>query len=201
MKTTQTLLFITLFFSLIACDSKEKSTAQQTAAVSETTPKETPKTADKASQIIQETIKAHGGELYDQANYQFVFRDKEYSFKNDGKNYTYTVKSTKDGTTTEDILENGAFSRQVNKKPIELTEKKKNSAIGSVNSVIYFATLPHKLNDAAVNKKFVEETTIKGQKYDVLKVTFNEEGGGEDHDDEYHYWINQNTKKNRLLSI
>ncbi|WP_298507582.1 DUF6503 family protein [uncultured Kordia sp.] len=196
MKTTQTLLLITLFLSLIACDSKEKPTAQQkTVAVSETTPKETPKTADKATNVLQESIKAHGGELYDQAHYQFVFRDKEYTFKNNGTVYTYIVKSAKDGNTTLDILNNGTFSRQVNNKPVTLSEKKKNSAIGALNSVIYFATLPHKLNDAAVNKKFVEETMIKGQKYDVLKVTFNEEGGGEDHDDEYHYWINQNTKK------
>ncbi|MGH1385361.1 DUF6503 family protein [Kordia sp.] len=195
MKTTQAFLLITLFFSLMACETKEKSAEKATKTAAETTQTETPKKVDKATKILQETMKAHGGDLYDQANYQFVFRNKEYSFKNNGKNYTYTVKGTKDGNTTEDILENGAFSRQVNKKPVTLSEKKKNGAIGSVNSVIYFATLPHKLNDAAVNKKFVEETTIKGQKYDVLQVTFNEEGGGEDHDDQYHYWINQSTKK------
>ena len=195
MKTTQAFLLITLFFSLMACEPKEKSASKAANTVEKTTQTTTPKTVDKSTKILQEAMKAHGGNLYDQANYQFIFRNKEYSFKNNGKNYTYTVKSTKDGNITEDILENETFSRQVNKKPVTLSEKKKNSAIGSVNSVIYFATLPHKLNDAAVNKKFVEETTIKGQKYDVLKVTFNEEGGGEDHDDQYHYWINKNTKK------
>ena len=133
--------------------------------------------------------------MYDEANYSFVFRGKNYQFKNDGNSIVYEVESTKDGKTTRDILANGKFTRFINNKQVELSEKKISSATGSINSVIYFATLPHKLNDVAVNKKFIEETTIKNQKYDVLKVTFAKEGGGEDHDDEYHYWINQNTKK------
>lgn len=191
----QVFLMISMFFSLIACETKEKSTSEATTKVVETTQKETTKPVDKAAKILQETIKAHGGSLYDQANYQFEFRGKTFRFKNNGNEYRYELETKKDGTTTLDILENGDFSRQVDNKQITLSEKKKNSAIGSVNSVIYFATLPHKLNDAAVNKKFIEETTIKDQKYDVLEVTFSEEGGGEDHDDEYHYWINQDTKK------
>lgn len=196
MKSLQLFLAVVFSISLIGCDSKEKSTTNsETTTVAETTQKETVKTVDKATKILQETIKAHGGELYDIANYEFVFRDKIYRFKNEGTSYHYEVKSTKDGNTTHDILANGKFSRTVNGKPVELSEKKTTSATGAVNSVIYFATLPHKLNDAAVNKSFVEETSIKGQKYDVLKVTFNQEGGGEDFQDEYHYWINQNTKK------
>lgn len=196
MKSIQLFLAFVLSISLLACNSKEKSTSNsETEAVSETTQTATTKTVDKATKILQETIKAHGGQLYDQANYEFVFRDKKYRFKNDGNSYMYVVESTKDGTTTYDVLDNGKFSRTINDKSIELSEKKIASATGAINSVIYFATLPHKLNDAAVNKSFVEETTIKGQKYDVLKVTFNQEGGGEDFDDEYHYWINQATKK------
>ncbi|QHI37246.1 hypothetical protein IMCC3317_26240 [Kordia antarctica] len=195
MKTTQLFLIITLFIGLMACETKEKSTPKTTTTVSETTQKETPKTVDKATQIIQETIKAHGGNLYDQANYSFVFRGKKYRFRNDGNSYTYEVESTKDDETTRDILANGKFSRFINTKKIELSEKKITSATGAINSVIYFATLPHKLNDAAVHKKFVEETIIKNQKYDVLEITFSEESGGEDFDDEYYYWINQKTKK------
>jgi hypothetical protein len=194
-KTISTILCSTiLFFSFTSCDSEKKSTPEKTPTVSETPQKEIPKT-DKASQILQETIKAHGGDLYEKAHYQFVFRDKTFTFKNNGNNFTYTVESTKDGSTTKDVLKNGVFSRQVDNQSVTLSEKDENSAKGAINSVIYFATLPHKLNDAAVNISFVEETTIKGKKYDVLKVTFNQNGGGEDFEDEYHYWVNQETKK------
>ncbi|WP_298423922.1 DUF6503 family protein [uncultured Kordia sp.] len=197
MKPTHLFLAFVLIISFIACDTKEKSTttAETTTPVVTNAETKTVKTVDKATKTLQETIKAHGGALYDQANYEFIFRDKKYSFKNDGNSYVYEVESTKDGKTTHDVLDNGKLSRTIDNKSIELSEKKIASATGAVNSVIYFATLPHKLNDAAVNKSFVEETVIKGQKYDVLKVTFNQEGGGEDFDDEYHYWINQKTKK------
>jgi hypothetical protein len=40
----------------------------------------------------------------------------------------------------------------------------------ALNSVIYF-TLPYKLQDASVNRKFIEETTIKDKQYDVVGVT------------------------------
>jgi len=194
-KTIQALLLFTTIFSLTACDSNKKSSETQTANVSETTQTETEKVADKATAILQETIKAHGGTLYDQAYYEFTFRDKRYTFKNNGNDFLYTVMHTKDGATTHDVLENGTFTRKVDNQTVALSEKKENSAKNAVNSVIYFATLPHKLNDAAVNVSFVEETTIKSKKYDVLKITFNEDGGGDDHEDEYHYWIHKDTKK------
>jgi hypothetical protein len=62
------------------------------------------------------------------------------------------------------------------------------------NSVIYFATLPYKLQDASVTKTFVEEATIKGKRYWSYKVTFGQDGGGKDFDDEYMYWINKDTQ-------
>lgn len=195
MKLTKLFIISTLFISLVACETKEKSTPETITNTVETTQKSTTKTVDKATQILQETIKAHGGDLYDQANYSFVFRDKNYRFKNDGNSFVYEVSSKKGNNIIRDVLANGTFSRFVDDQPVELLEKKKASAIGAINSVIYFATLPHKLNDAAVHKKFVEETVIKNQKYNVLEITFNQEGGGEDFDDEYYYWINQNTKK------
>jgi hypothetical protein len=59
--------------------------------------------------------------------------------------------------------------------------------------VIYFATLPYKLQDASVNRKFIEET-IKDKQYDVVGVTL-VRSGGKDFDDEFHYWINKQTHK------
>ena len=148
----------------------------------------------KADQIIEAVIKAHGGSLYDQADYSFVFRKKSYRFKNDGQSFTYEV-TTKDakGNIIKDVIENGTFSRFVNNAPIELSEKNKTRYSAALNSVIYFATLPHKLKDAAVNKSYQGEVTIKGENYHVVKVFFDEEGGGADHDDVFYYWANKKT--------
>ena len=72
-----------------------------------------------------------------------------------------------------------------------MTEKKKRAYSNSVNSVHYFAFLPSFLNDAAVHKTYVGETTIKGKAYYKIRVTFDQEGGGDDHDDVYMYWIDK----------
>jgi hypothetical protein len=44
-----------------------------------------------------------------------------------------------------------------------------------------------------VNKKYLGETTINDQAYYKVQVTFSADGGGEDFDDVYLYWFNQQT--------
>jgi hypothetical protein len=92
------------------------------------------------------------------------------------------------------VLENGTLTRTVNGNTTGLSPKDVAKYTEALNSVVYFATLPHKLSDAAVNKSYVGRTTIKGQDYEVVAVTFDQEGGGVDHDDEFRYWINVDTK-------
>ena len=40
-------------------------------------------------------------------------------------------------------------------------------------------------------KSYEGTTTIKGKTYEILEIRFEQEGGGRDHDDVFHYWINQ----------
>ena len=147
----------------------------------------------KEAKILARTIEAHGGEKYNTAHYEFVFRSKTYTFKNDNSSYIYSANFTKDGNTTIDVLTNDKLTRTVNGETVELSPKQISGYTGSLNSVIYFATLPHKLQDPAVNLKYAGTQTIKDKIYDVLEITFEEEGGGSDHDDEFHYWVNQKT--------
>lgn len=155
---------------------------------------------NKAEILFQETFKAHGGDLYNTAQYAFVFRKKTYTVKNNNALYEYTVTSSKKGTEIKDVLNNNGFFRYKNGVEVNLSEKKRNTYQSALNSVIYFATLPHKLNDKAVNKSHQGTVTINGTKYDLLGITFNQEGGGEDFDDTFLYWINSNTKKIDFLA-
>ena len=148
-----------------------------------------------AEKLLQECVDAHGGTLYDKAHYEFVFRGNKYTFQNDNGTYVYTSIKEKEGQVTFDKMENHAFSRTVDNEVINLDEKKQASYGASLNSVIYFATLPHKLQDPAVNLMIKEPVKIKDETYDVLQVSFDEEGGGKDHDDIYYYWINSKTKR------
>ncbi len=148
----------------------------------------------KGQKIINQTIEAHGGKRYDNCNYSFAFRGKEYQFKNSGDSYTYTLTTEKTDTTILDVLTNDGFTRSINGKETALSDKNEGRYSRSLNSVIYFSTLPHKLSDGAVKKKLLSETKIKDSDYYVIEVSFKEEGGGVDHEDIFYYWINQNDK-------
>lgn len=181
--------FLVLVFLFFSCDEKQSKDENSAASPSEEIE------LTKSEKIINEAIEAHGGDLYASAHYAFIFRGRQFEFKNDGNNYEYT-KTTKSGdSTTIDVLINGKPNRTINGKAIELTEKERTSGTSGINSVIYFATLPHKLNDKAVHSKYIESISIKDKNYDVIEITFDQAGGGEDHDDEYCYWINKETKK------
>jgi hypothetical protein len=149
-----------------------------------------------SDQLINRAIAAHGGHLYKTAAYSFVFRGKNYQFINNNDYFKYSIESVDDnGQKIVEVLTNNSFIRTINGKEVLLTKEEESTFSNALNSVVYFALLPYKLNDASVHTKYVEETIIKGAIYDVVAVIFDKEGGGEDHDDEYQYWINKKDNK------
>lgn len=93
--------------------------------------------------------------------------------------------------TYHDYLGNNGFIRKINGQVTTLPDTTSAKYARSTNSVIYFALLPYGLNDAAVNKEFIGETILEGQPYRKVKITFGEEGGGEDYDDTFIYWFHK----------
>ncbi|QCW99038.1 hypothetical protein FGM00_02485 [Aggregatimonas sangjinii] len=190
-----TTLRILLYISLImvfSCTSKSKKAvtenqAKEEMAIDSVQP-------SKADVLVAETIEAHGGRRYDTASYGFTFRDKTYTFENGKNGYRYTASSIENTDTIQDILENGKLTRTINRKIVALSEKDNAKYTEALNSVVYFATLPSKLNDKAVNKTYEGRTTIKNLEYELLSIDFDEEGGGKDYDDKFLYWINADTK-------
>lgn len=191
MKTILSTLLFLLLLLLGSCNTKEKSSKNSEQLEADITEIIEP---TKAESLVAETIKAHGGELYDTAHYQFVFRNKTYSFKNAANLSHYTVTSTAGSETILDELKNGILSRSINGASVSLSEKDVDKYTEALNSVVYFASLPHKLKDKAVNKTYEGRASIKGQEYDLLGVSFDQEGGGKDYDDKFLYWINSESK-------
>ena len=194
MKNCISILFLTISIGISSCNTEKKKDTVSSEEKEVTSQKvNAPSKAavmDKADSLVVRTIAAHGGELYDTAYYGFTFRGKKYSFHNKSGGYIYTVTSQKDGEEIRNVLENGTLSRTINGVETDLSPKDVVKYTEALNSVVYFATLPYKLNDAAVKKSYKGRTTIKGQDYKVLSVTFDQKGGGTDHDDTFMYWIN-----------
>lgn len=146
----------------------------------------------KAQAVVDSAIIAHGGELFDQSQISFDFRDRHYVATRNNGQFTYERMFTDSiGQKVHDILTNDGFSRTVAGKPVTLTDERKNAFSNSVNSVIYFALLPYFLNDPAAQKTYIGESTMDGELYDKVQVTFQSEGGGTDHDDVYVYWFHR----------
>ncbi|ELR72241.1 hypothetical protein C900_01795 [Fulvivirga imtechensis AK7] len=145
--------------------------------------------------IAFEAIEAAGGPNYDSIEVEFTFRDKEYGAKYASGRFEY-VRLFKDSTgLIRDVLNNDGFYREINGAKADIPDSMASKYANSVNSVIYFAMLPKGLNDPAVNKAYLGKATIKGKEYHKIKVTFEQQGGGTDYEDEFIYWIGTEDKR------
>lgn len=165
---------IALFFlmvSFFACKNEEK-----------------PLTADE---IIDKAIEESGGERYNRAEIEFVFRKNTYTSKrNDGVfEFTRTLKDSLG--KFKDVLNNDGLKRYREGREVTLLDSLSGLYAESVNSVHYFVQLPFGLDGPAVQKELVGEDSIAGKPYYEIRVTFKQEGGGTDHEDTYMYWVSK----------
>ena len=110
--------------------------------------------------IIDNAIKVSGGEKYRHSTIAFDFRDRHYMAQREGGKYSYERILKDSANTIHDFLSNDGFNREINNTLVEVADSMKIKYTSSINSVVYFALLPYGLNDDAVKKKFLGETTI-----------------------------------------
>ena len=145
-----------------------------------------------AQVAIDAALETHGGEAYSQSAISFTFRKSMYRSTRRGGVFGFErwYRDKNDSTIyMHDILNNEGFTHYEEGEVKQLDDKTEFSRIETVNSVIYFASLPYGLNDDAVNKEYLGEVEIKGQPYHKVKVWFDQEGGGVDFKDVFIYWI------------
>lgn len=170
MKNILYVLFANLVILLSACESK----------------------LTDAQKIIDKTLQESGGEKYNNATIEFDFRDRHYIAKRNGGSFSYERVFEDTLGTVHDFITNNGFKREINGTETAVPDSMAVKYTSSTNSVNYFALLPYGLNDAAVIKNYLGETKINNQDYYKIRVTFSEDGGGEDHEDVFLYWIHQN---------
>lgn len=176
----QRIYIILVFISLIACEPKDN--------------------APNVHEIVDRSIEVSGGKHYTDSKVDFDFRDIHYTSKPKGSIKVLERIIRNDTAVIVDRKEPSGFKRFVNDSLIALADTTANKYANSVNSVHYFAYLPFGLNDSAVQKEFLEIVDIKEKTYYKVKVTFREEGGGDDFDDVYVYWFNSETFKADYLA-
>lgn len=144
-----------------------------------------------AQQIVDAAIEKSCQGNCDKATVSFTFRDVGYRSTRNQGDYKYTRLRKDSIGFVRDELSNVGFERFINEAPIIVADTTAVKIADAVNSVHYFSQLPYGLNAAAVKKELTGETNIKNELYFKIKVTFDQEGGGTDYDDEFLYWIHK----------
>lgn len=121
----------------------------------------------------------------------FTFRGTPYRLWLDGRRSVYRreVKGP-DGSVRVDRLEGDAFTTTAT-----VDADARGALQRSLNSVAYFALLPRPLLDDAVVARDLGLSTLGGRTWHTVEVRFTEEGGGDDHDDVFRYWLDPQTHR------
>ncbi len=147
-----------------------------------------------ARQVIDKSIEAYGGKQIYTSDIEFDFRDKHFrAYINWGEISFERMFEDDSLGKVHDVLDNDGFTRTANGNIVKLDEEWTGKYSRSVNSVIYFFRIPFNLNDAAVNKKLLPDASIRGKEYYKVHISFDQEGGGEDYEDYFIYWVNKDT--------
>ncbi len=142
-----------------------------------------------ADDIVNKSIAYHQMDKLNNSTLEFTFRKfRVIVMQNDGK-FRYERLFADSTGNVHDILTNSGFKRLINNQEIKLDSASAAKYSRSINSLVYFTFLPVKLNDEAVQKKYLGETKIKGKDYYKIEVSFRKEGGGKDFEDVYYYWF------------
>ena len=148
----------------------------------------------QARAIVDSAIAAHGGAVLDHAVVSFDFRGTDFRLRQDGGQFRFQRTYTDSlGRTVREVLSNDSLYRTVNASRVELPQDERRSVETAVNSVAYFALLPHPLSDPAVQPAYEGRDTLQGTPYHRIRVTFQQDGGGRDWQDRFLYWFHPDT--------
>lgn len=142
-----------------------------------------------AQEIIDKTIVYSGADKVANSQIAFKFRDKKYTAIRESGNFKLYRDYKQDSITIDEVLTNDGYKRLINTKSVKVSDSMVSRYSNSINSVHYFSVLPFGLNDKAVHKKRLPSSTVKGKAYYKIEITFSEDGGGEDFEDVFIYWI------------
>jgi len=174
MKTLH-LFLISIFIVLSSCGDKTRSNS------------------DLPQTIVDKAIEVVGGNKFKNAVIDFDFRDRHYKATRNRWKFLFE-RIWKDSLNNyRDLISNDGYQRYVSDSLVQVPDTMVRKYSRSINAVHYFSILPYSLNDKAVNKGYLGNVDIKGKPYHKIEVTFDKEGGGEDYQDVFVYWINKNT--------
>jgi len=154
-----------------------------------------------AEAVVDSALATHGASILDRAVVTFTFRGDRYRIRqNDGRFHYRRAYTDSLGRAVQEGFTNAGVYRVVDDDTVSLSDDEQSSVRTTVNSVSYFALLPHSLGDAAVQPHYSGRDTLNGVPYHRIRVTFQQQGGGQDWQDVFIYWFRTDTYAMDYLS-
>lgn len=183
---------LVLLLLIAACRSEPAADQDRTAPASAAVSSPTAPVDSVAQRLIDQARTAHGSSRLDSATVRFRFRGYDFEVMREGDRFRYVRTATDSlGRQVVDALASDGVSRTVDGRAADLTDAQQLSVEGGINSVVYFALLPHALVDPAVQPRYLGPATLDGEPYEAIEVTFRQEGGGRDWEDRFVYWLHR----------
>ena len=142
--------------------------------------------------LVHRAIEVHGGSVFENARTTFTFRGEDWLVerRNGLFRYERAYRDPEDRAVVEGLTNDSTY-RRVEGQAVELDGEDREEVELAVNSVVYFAFLPFRLDEPAAQVRFLESRRIRGEPYDAVEVTFREEGGGPDWEDRFVHWFHR----------
>ncbi len=146
--------------------------------------------APDAETLIDRAIAAHGMERLDRAVVTFDFRGKRFAVRRQDGRFRFTrTYADSTGARVREVFSSDSLYRTVGGARQPLPPEAQRALVATPNSGRYFALLPYKLQDPAVQAQYLGRDTLRGTPYHQVEVTFRQEGGGRDWQDRFVYWL------------
>jgi hypothetical protein len=157
---------------------------------------------ERAKKIVDAAQKTHGVRNLEGDTVRFDFRKHRYlHYREANGSFFYQRRPVrKEDTQYRDLLTNEGFTRYRKGELVDLSAEDSSSYAASLNSVLYFAFLPYRLNDQAVIKSYEGKEKVGDSSYHRVRITFRKEGGGEDHEDVFMYWFRESDNRMDLFA-
>lgn len=154
----------------------------------------TPPPEGTPERVVHDAIEAHGGDRFHELQLEFEFRGTPFHVLYDEGRFAFERRTTDaEGRTVVERMDNDATTRTVDGAPVTLLPQERAALETAVNSVVYFALLPWRLQDPAVRLRDLGAAELEGEPYRKIEVTFEPDGGGRDWEDQFVYWFHRDT--------
>jgi hypothetical protein len=144
-----------------------------------------------AQEVLDKAITRHGFDIENEFEVEFDFRNNHFEANLSAQSYVLKRVSKDDNQVIEDVISGESLVHKVNNELVRLDSEKMWRTSSDTRSVVYFALLPFSANEGAISKHLMASLKIKGEPYYKVEVTYKNNGGGEDFENVFVYWIHK----------